>query len=328
MPPTSISISTCQHLLQHWNTAKIQSITTPQTGTINTLRILTTDTGTFVLRMYKHQRHNRLDREHRVVLWVHEQGIPAVVPLRTTEGATFIEHEGHFVTLLPHIADSQIPRQALQPTHIEAMACFLARLHNALERCPLSDIPEVQFEIDRTAILSGINRFETIVRSIDAPQPTDHHALQRLKTRRAWLQDRATEDVSSLHSLPFQIVHGDYQEANIFFRDNTVSAIIDWDKIYRAPDVWEIIRTFDLMLGFQDEACISFLKAYRKERPLSVDHLDIAAHCYGLMRAYDLWLFEEIYDNGNDRVRQFVKPGDFVPIEDRWKDLSARLSAI
>lgn len=43
------------------------------------------------------------------------------------------------------------------------------------------------------------------------------------------------------------------------------------------------------------------------------------------MRAYDLWLFREIYDRGNERVRQFVYPGEFVPIEEQWLALRPRI---
>ena len=43
------------------------------------------------------------------------------------------------------------------------------------------------------------------------------------------------------------------------------------------------------------------------------------------MRAYDLWLFEEIYDTGNDRARKLLKPGGFIPIECEWKRLRPQL---
>ena len=114
----------------------------------------------------------------------------------------------------------------------------------------------------------------------------------------------------------------------MFFKNSTVSAVIDWDKVYAAPDAWEVIRTLHLMLGFQAGSSIAFLRAYREERPLSINDLDVAAHCYGLMRAYDLWLFEGVYDGGNNRLRQFLKPGNFVPVECDWGCLRSELRQI
>ena len=96
--------------------------------------------------------------------------------------------------------------------------------------------------------------------------------------------------------------------------------------MYAEPAAWEVMRTLDQTLGFRASPSKVFLKAYRETSAVTVDELDVALHCYGLMRAYDLWLFEEIYDVGNDRVRKFMKPGGFVPIECQWKRLRSHLN--
>ena len=44
------------------------------------------------------------------------------------------------------------------------------------------------------------------------------------------------------------------------------------------------------------------------------------------MRAYDLWLYEGIYLEGNDQLRQWVKPGNFIPVEKDWDRLRPALS--
>ena len=75
------------------------------------------------------------------------------------------------------------------------------------------------------------------------------------------------------------------------------------------------------MLEFDPDSSRTFVLAYREKRTLSCEALDLAAHCYGLMRAYDFWLYEEIYELGNDRLRQFILPGHFRPIEEAWRQL-------
>ncbi|MEW6751816.1 MAG: hypothetical protein AB1505_12685 [Candidatus Latescibacterota bacterium] len=81
------------------------------------------------------------------------------------------------------------------------------------------------------------------------------------------------------------------------------------------------------LLGFGADPCRAFLRAYRQHRPLSLEELDATARAYGLKHAYGLWLYEEIYQAGNDRVRQFVLPGDFVPVERAWQRLRSELEA-
>ena len=320
-----ISGSELQRLLEFWTAERIESISEPDTGTINTIRVLVTSSQVYVLRIYRHSDPQRIEREHRVVHWVRERGIPAVAPLRMVDGATYLEDDGRLITLLPFVTGEQLRRDRLQPADIEAMGRFLGDLHRVLEGCPISGIPAVRITLDRRDALARIARLEESVRLIESPVATDKYALRRLSTRRKWLQNRSVEDVTELYSLPFQVVHGDYQESNLFFENSAVSAIIDWDKVYTTPAAWEVMRTLNLMLGFQTDPSRIFLNAYRERRALTIDELDVAAHCYGLMRAYDLWLFEEIYDTGNDRARKFLKPGEFTPIECEWKRLRPQL---
>ncbi|NKB67471.1 MAG: phosphotransferase [Candidatus Latescibacteria bacterium] len=326
--PAWLSDDQCQELLGHWNSARLHSVTEPQAGTINTLRIAATDQGQFVLRLYRHHDRSRLEREHRVVAWIAEQGLPAVVPLPTRTGATFAEWEGYFATLLPYIPHRQIARHRLQAAHIKAMGSFLGRLHRTLAQYPGTDIPPVRFTTDRRRTLAGIDHLEALIESLPHPQDLDRHALQRLRTRRLWLQNRPPEDTAELASLPFQAVHGDYQESNIFFNGTDVAAVIDWDKIYTAPPAWEVVRTLHLVLELQTTPSIAFVRAYRSQHPLSIGALETAARCYGLMRAYDLWLYEAIYQGGNQRLRAFVKRGDFAPLERDWTPLQEKIAAL
>ena len=320
-----ISGSELQRLLGFWTAERIRSISVPDAGTINTVRILVTDSRSYVLRIYRHTDSQRIEREHRVVHWVRARGIPAVAPLPLANGATYLNDDGRLITLLPFVTGEQLRRDRLERAETEAMGHFLGDLHCVLADCSTSGVPAVEIALNRQDVLANIDRLEVSVRSVEKPIATDDYALRRLSARRDWLQNRSGEDVTALYSLPFQVIHGDYQESNLFFENGEVSAIIDWDKVYTAPSGWEVMRTLHLMLEFQTSPSRIFLKAYRERNALSVDELDVVAHCYGLMRAYDLWLFEEIYDVGNDRVRKFMKQGDFAPIECEWKRLRSAL---
>jgi hypothetical protein len=51
--------------------------------------------------------------------------------------------------------------------------------------------------------------------------------------------------------------------------------------------------------------------------------LDGAAARYAFGQAHGLWLYETIYLRGDDRPRQFLHPGTFVPFADRWRTARA-----
>jgi len=222
-----LSGSELQRLLGHWTTERIESVSVPDAGTIDTLRILVTGSHSYVLRIYRHSDPQRIEREHRVVPWVRERSIPAVAPLRMANGGMYLKDDGRLIMLLPFVAGEQLRRDRLGRAEFEAMGRFLGDLHRILEECSTSDVPALEIRLDRRDTLAKIERLEESVRSMAKPVSTDKYAILRLSTRREWLRDRSIEDVSALYSLPFQVVHGDYQESNLFFESGEVSAIID-----------------------------------------------------------------------------------------------------
>ena len=78
-------------------------------------------------------------------------------------------------------------------------------------------------------------------------------------------------------------------------------------------------------MNFAVQPCRVFLAAYRAALPLSDAELDVAATYYSWFRAHDLWLYEAIYQERNDRLRVFVESDGFVPLIDRWAALRAAL---
>lgn len=315
-----------ESILRQWTNDGLVDVRLPVSGTINDVRIVTTDHRRYVLRIYRHQEQERLEREHAVVRWVYERGIPAVQPIPLPNGQTFLSQEGRLVTLLPFIEGRQVARSELSRGEIAEMGRFLGRLHGLLAECPIGSIPALRIDLDREKTMAEIDQLLVQIQSIDQKTETDYYSLTRLQSRREWLERRSSDghvitDTEDAHPL-----HGDYQETNVFFKGDRICGVIDWDKIYVAPPAWEVIRTLDLMLRFASVGCQTFIDGYRSEHRLTMEELDEAATMYGLMRAYDLWLPKEIYELGNDRVRQFVKSGHFIPIEERWRRLRDNLN--
>jgi Ser/Thr protein kinase RdoA (MazF antagonist) len=316
-------------ILSAWRIGAVRSISTPEAGTIN--RTLMVDAaGGYVLRAYRHAERSPVAREHAVIAHVCAHGLPAVAPLPLPSGATILEQEGHFYALFPHAPGRQLARGQLTKGDFAAMGAFLARTHQALRNVPPEHAVRRAFAIDRAATLLLVDQIADAIRARPALDDVDQHILKRLAARRAWIEQSSLDRLPELSAIEQQVIHGDYQETNLFFQDGHVVAIIDWDQTYLAPCAWEIVRALHLSCKFAVEPCRALIAAYREQLRLDPDELDLVARSYGLMRAHDLWLYRAIYFDDNDRLRQFVTPNgaaldEYVPIMDRWDALRRTL---
>jgi homoserine kinase type II len=156
------------------------------------------------------------------------------------------------------------------------MGRFLAELHLALRNFPSERVPARSIDIDPVATLRGIDRLLAVIRDRPVLDAVDRYALERLESRRVWIECSGSAALPDLSSLGRQVIHGDYQETNLFFDAGKVSAIIDWDQAYTAPRAWEVVRTLHLAFHLCLETCRAFLSAYRAELPLEPGDLDEA----------------------------------------------------
>jgi len=300
-------------IIAAWHVGAIDTLATPPTGTINRTVLVASARGAFALRAYRHGDRRRVEHEHAIIAHVCAKGIPALPPVPLPTGDTILEQDGRFYALFPAAAGRQLRRAALTQPHIAAMGHFLADLHTALEDFPPAQALHRSFSFDTARTLHGIERLIAHIAARPVHEPVDGAVMTSLVGRRRWLQERAPAAPPNLEALEHQVIHGDYQDTNLFWHAATIGAVIDWDQAYSAPRAWEVVRTLDLVFSFEPTASRVFLDGYRRQLPLSADKLDTAATAYGLMRAHDLWMYEAYYVDGNHRLGQFVSGDLFVP---------------
>ncbi len=307
-----------------WPLGTVLSATHPMTGTMHQTFLLQTTCGPFVLRGYRHLTRARVAREHALIRFAAAHGLPAPLPVHRVDGSTLWEQTGRFYALFPLASGQQIARAALAAAEIEAMGTFLGRLHQVLQMYPLDQVEARSFTSDLPTTLARIAHLEEAIRTRRDQSETERRALRRLAERRAWLV-RTADDAPTLDGVPSQVIHGDYQETNLFFSTGTISAIIDWDQAYAAPRAWEVLRVFHLVFQFVPAPSQAFLRAYQRVLPLSSADLHVAAACYCHLRTHDLWVYEATYLEGNDRTRAFIHDGPFTPLDERWAQLQTTL---
>lgn len=314
-------------LCRAWGLPPILSTRTPETGTIHRTFLLKTVSGSYALRAYRYTapERGRIEREHALITYVQARSLPAIAPLPLPRGGSILEQDGHFYALFPFAPGHQTPRGHLTLDETQAMGNFLGKLHQVLHDYPHEQVSQRKFTFERETTLATIDTIEKAIRSQPFVSSEDEQALSRLMERRAWLTKASPVNLTEFSDLEQQVIHGDYQETNLFFENDQVRAVIDWDQAYVASRAWEVVRTLHYTFKLEGTACRAFLDAYRRVLPLPSADLEIAAASYGWKREHDMWQYKELYLENNQRVRAFFEPGPFIPFAQRWATLRAFL---
>lgn len=297
------------------------SIVRTTSGVMNESYVVATTGRSVVLRRHRFEEAARVEREHDLTESARLRGIPTPPILRTRAGARVARITGNLYSIYELAPGRQIERAHLRPEHAASMGGALARIHAAIAgltpakpRRPSGTPPTAEETLTK---LYGLR--ETI-RSVPVPVESDRWAAERIDSRIAWLE-RHPEAAIVPEAVADQTVHGDYQESNVFFdAAGDVSAVIDWDKSERGSTAYEIIRTVALSFDLDADLCSEFMSAYRAVRPMQEERLEAAAARYSSHTAHDTWLYDTVYRQGDDRPRQFIRPGRFVPFLDRWRE--------
>lgn len=308
-----------------WGVGAPVSVSVPDDGVINQTWLIDTVDGRYALRRYAKGSRGAIERVHDLIAYVADNGLPAVSPLITIDGDTLVEHDGWFYALFLHALGAQIPRNQLTVHQARPMGETLARLHHTLSDVPRRGFPSRDAPLDTDRTVQGIDMLLDHIAALSQPLETDLWAEIRLRSRREWLLAHSERTFPDISSFPRQVTHGDFHESNLFFEGDAVTAILDWDRVEIAPRAFEIVRTMHISLQLDPVLCGPFLSAYRRHKSMENQDLQAIVGWYESMRAHDLWLYQTLYRDGNERVRRFVRPGPFLPFGTAWSELVSDL---
>ncbi len=305
--------------LSEWQIGRIVSAAVPATGTVNRTLLVQAERGAFALRVSARGRE-RAEWEHECIAAA-ALGVPVCRPIPTRSG-TILERSGHFFALFPMAAGRQIARADLQAEHARAAGECLAHIHAALERLPAGRARIKDLTGDIAGAVALVPHLDAAILAQPAQTATEQAAREQLAGRRAYLEQNGSEAESipdRLAALPHRVLHGDFQETNLFFENAQISAVIDWDQSGRAARGWEIVRAQHLMFQLAPKLCRAFLDGYESITPLDDGEMEESAACYGLLSDSNLWVYAAVYLEGNMRAKPFISLAQFVPFEVQWK---------
>jgi Ser/Thr protein kinase RdoA (MazF antagonist) len=195
------------------------------------------------------------------------------------------------------------------------MGSMLARIHLAL-----ADLPGGPEAHDPIAPLQHtLERIETLISMAQGHPDQDRVSwvIDDLTTRSRWLRAQRQRPPSQ-PTTASQVIHGDYQDTNVFFERGDVSCVIDWDKARREVPARELTRALNHALGMEPLLCQAFLTGYRAVAPMTPDQLEEAADWFSYQQAHSLWLIEQLLVHNNDRVEALIDHKPFKPFSQLW----------
>jgi homoserine kinase type II len=308
-----------RELLDAWPLSDVVGVTEVVVGATNRVyRIECLDRVAF-LKLYRRKDRVRAVREHALIRYVANAGLPAPSPIATSSGDTVVERGGEFAALYEPARGTQLASSRLTLEQARSAGQTLGELHARLAALPDMGYARRKLAWDGP---QWVERLDVVERAIVARRErnaTDVWAIERLQAQRAWLRQ---PPCSHSHDPSFasQVIHGDYQDANLFFTDQQVTAIIDWDESTLLPRAYEVVRACSFMFRCTPTSTQAFLAGYREATTLGQAELADGAASWGCNADHHVWPLEEVYLHGNDRARRFIPHTAFRPFAEQWRD--------
>jgi homoserine kinase type II len=302
-------------ILQRWELGVVAEVEELQGGSVNRVFRASTGQRRVYLRVYRTQDRDVVAREHALLAHAAAAGLPAPNPIASASGDTVVVCDGTPCALYLEAAGTQVAKTELDLTHAVAAGEMLARLHAVLATAPDLGQRRPVLRWPRDAWIERLGGIASAIRS-GGGHPDDARVLERIRDQCAWL---AHADCAHAYEPAFapQLIHGDYQHANLFFAGGRVSGVIDWEQAAYLPRAFEIVRAAAYMFDLAPAATQAFVRAYRSVAPISDAELDDGARGWGCMSDHYVWALEEVYLHGNERARRYI-PLQFRPFVLAW----------
>ncbi len=228
-------------------------------GSVNSNFRLTTDRGTFFMRLYEEQSHDGAKRDVALVDFLSQVGVSTPAPLVAADGNRLVVISGKPAVLFPWISGSMRCQASVTPREARAVGEALARIHRAGELAPEGTIGEGRFRPEDL-----FQRIDRIERANDARFVNEVPGLRKSLETIVAARDA---------TLPHGLTHGDLFRDNVLWNDqNEISALLDFESAAKGPFVFDLMVTILAWCtgNVLDESLASALvRGYTEVRPLS-----------------------------------------------------------
>lgn len=309
-PPPAAAQRVADELLRRFGLGTALQLEVAPGGLLNQNLFATTARGAYFLKGYRYADPEPIRREHRLVAYVRDHGLPALAPLASPTGDTFLRVGGRFWAVFPRLTGEQPAGPAMTPGQVREMGHLLGRIHLALAALPPADAARFPARLawDSAQAAAAMAEYEQMIARRPALDPFDQHTLSSFAYRRTLLAG-GVPPPSAFATLPAQVLHGDFHDRNLFFAPSgAVESVIDWELASVGPRAWEVVRALDVALALRQDVeagaprVRAFLHGYASAVPLTPDECAAMPELYRAARVHSLWVYEEHYRKGSART--------------------------
>ena len=181
-----------------------------KTGYVQTNILLTTNKGKYVLRYYEHRSKEYVVFEIDILNYFHKHNYPCAMPVKNIQGKFIGKHKGKYYVLYNYIPGRHLKK--LNKAQFHELVKHSALLHNiSIDYKPKF----YQYRESKSK--------EFILKT------AKQEAQKSKKIMRYTFIKKRLKLLQLPNKLPKGIIHGDFDKANIKFKEDKITGILDFD---------------------------------------------------------------------------------------------------
>ena len=255
---TELSAETLAQVASDWHLGRLLSSRGLPEGSINTLYVLDTTSGKFVLRLSEGRTAPEVTFETGLLEHLAANGYPAVRFILRPDGQRLVKIADRYACLFRYGAGEHVRKRVWTDAQAHDAGRLLARLHVLSE--PFNGTLENRFA---PAIVRGwVDEFAA-----------ESRLPHRLDDPELWAAMPLLEsEAAALDHLPPTaegIIHADYFPDNLLFVGDRIATVLDFEMACRGPFMWDLATALHACC-FGEDYVVSrvraFVAGYREER--------------------------------------------------------------
>ncbi len=280
-------------------------------GSLSENHVIEISNTSYFLKKYRFAEKERVVEIHQVKSFFADRGIPVILPIQGQEG-TFFEFKGEFYALFPFVSGEHIEWDNLNKQALQSCGEMLARIHlQSKGGCPhLVESRTFAWDTEKFSekAMTILEKIEGESLHSEFSQITKPFLEKKIKLAHANTYRYEDFGIQDDH-----LIHGDYHEENLFFLQDRIQYVFDWEKANISPRVMELARALEFLAFYgvyTDEnfkRAKIFLQSYHALYPIDSNELERGLKAWYLHQIHNLWILEEHYMKDNDRVDIFLE---------------------
>lgn len=301
-------------LLRHWGIGGPVTFDRLTAGTMNHSWRVDSSHGAYVLKGHLDADRPQIMLQHRVTAGLRDAGLPVPVAVPASRRRTVVTAGRVPYALYPWVDGRHRHGLDLSYPECRALGELLGGLHDRLGVI----MPAVQqtLVVPTAVPEDALTLIDGLLAGIPWPRGDfDRLAERRLKERRAMIRRYAGLRPPDVEAVTVGYVHGDFHALNLLYgEDDTVNAVLDWDRLAVAPFGRELVRAATLFFGHGDERGLDlrrvaeFTRGYRDRFDLDGTQIASAVHRLWWERLCDQWMLQWHYGRGDHSCDHLFPP--------------------